>query len=238
MLPTLALGAAGAALAIAAATQRDALADNLQNATAARQGDEMLAVILIVCAGVALLRVALGLAVRHGLWPRPRVSREVAALLVGGLATAALAVGLASGLPDRLSNAWHDFKHPQGAARGRSASRAPPGRAAISSGRSALDAFSTDPLTGIGPGTYEFWWAENGSLPGFVRNAHTLYLETLAELGIPGLALLLAAARQRLRGRARQAGGGPKRMSGPCSRPPSRRGRPSSPRRRSTGSGS
>ena len=75
LLPTLALGAGGAALAIAAATQRDALEDNLENATAAGQGDEMLAVILIVCAGVALLRVALGLAVRHGLWPRPTVSR-------------------------------------------------------------------------------------------------------------------------------------------------------------------
>ncbi len=86
VLPTLALGAAGAALAIAAATQRGALEDNLQNATAARQGDEMLAVVLIVCAGVALLRVALGLAVRHGLWPRPRISREAAALLAGGLA--------------------------------------------------------------------------------------------------------------------------------------------------------
>ncbi len=115
MLPTLALGSGGAALAIAAATQRGALEDNLQNATAARQGDEMLAVILIVCAGVALLRVALGLAVRHGLWPRPTVSRQAAALLAGGLATVALAVGLASGLPDRLSNAWDEFKHPQSA---------------------------------------------------------------------------------------------------------------------------
>ena len=32
-----------------------------------------------------------------------------------------------------------------------------------------------------------------GTLPGFVRDAHSLYFETLAELGIPGLALLLAA---------------------------------------------
>ena len=34
---------------------------------------------------------------------------------------------------------------------------------------------------------------ENGDIPGFVRDAHNLYLETLAELGIPGLMLLLAA---------------------------------------------
>jgi tetratricopeptide (TPR) repeat protein len=194
LLPTLALGAGGAALAIAAATQRDALEDNLENATAASQGDEMLAVILIVCAGVALLRVALGLAIRHGLWPRPTLSRQAAALLAGGLATAALALGLASGVPDRLSNAWDEFKDPQ------SATGSGPERfsSASGSGRyqhwgSALDAFSSDPLTGIGPGTYEYWWARNGDLPTFVRDAHNLYFETLGELGIPGLVLLLAA---------------------------------------------
>ena len=191
VLPTLALGSAGAALAIAAATQRHALADNLQNAAAARQGDEMLAVVLIVCAGVALLRVALGLAVRNGLWPKPTISREVAALLVGGLATVALAVGLAIGLPDRLSNAWHDFKHPQGAA-GQERFTSASGSGRYQLWGSALDAFSSEPLTGIGPGTYEFWWARHGTLPIFVRNAHNLYLETLAELGIPGLALILA----------------------------------------------
>jgi tetratricopeptide (TPR) repeat protein len=193
LLPTVALGSAGAALAIAAATQRDALEDNLENATAVRQGDEMLAVVLIVCAGVALLRVALGLAFRHGLWPRPTVSRQAAALLTGGLATAALAVGLASGLPDRLSNAWEEFKQPIGpgdtAARFQSAS----GNGRYQYWSSALDATGTNPLTGIGPGTFEYWWAENGDVPGFVRDAHSLYFETLGELGIPGLALLLAA---------------------------------------------
>jgi tetratricopeptide (TPR) repeat protein len=193
LVPTLALGSAGAALAIAAATQRDALEDNLQDGTAASQGDEMLAVILIVCAGVALLRVALGLATRHGLWPRPKVSRQTATLLAGGLATAALAVGLASGLPDRLSNAWEEFKQPIGpgdtAARFQSAS----GNGRYQYWSSALDATATNPLTGIGPGTFEYWWAENGDIPGFVRDAHSLYFETLGELGIPGLVLLLAA---------------------------------------------
>ena len=112
VLPTLTLSAAGAALAIGAATQRGALEDNLQNAAAARQGDEMLAVILLVCAGVGLIRVALGLALRHGIWPRVRVSREFGALIVGALATVALAIALASGAPNRLSNAWDSFKHP------------------------------------------------------------------------------------------------------------------------------
>ena len=56
--------------------------------------------------------------------------------------------------------------------------------------QSALDANATAPWKGIGPGTFEFWWARNGTDPGFIRDAHTLYFETLAETGIVGLALL------------------------------------------------
>lgn len=192
VLPTLVLGAAGAALAIAAATERGALGDNLQDATAVRQGHEMLAVVLIVCAGIALLRVALGLAARR-IWLTPVVSRNATLVVVGGLAAAALGVGLASGLPDKITHAWGDFKstagpRSNGSVRFESAS----GNGRYQYWSAAIDANATAPLTGIGPGTFEFWWAENGSRPGFVRNAHSLYIETLAELGIPGLALILA----------------------------------------------
>ena len=191
VLPTLALGSAGAALAIAAATQRHALADNLQNAAAARQGDEMLAVVLIVCAGVALLRVALGLAIRHGLWPRPTLSREVAALLVGGLATVALAVGLASGLPDRLSTRLARLQAPAG----RGGAGAFHQRLRVGS----LSAVGVRPrrLLQRSPdrhrsGHLRVLVGPPWNAADFVRNAHNLYLETLAELGIPGLTLLLA----------------------------------------------
>lgn len=76
---------------------------------------------------------------------------------------------------------------------------------------SALGAFSSKPVTGIGPGTFEFWWDRDvpGGEP--LRDAHSLYLETLAELGLPGFALLAALiagllaaaaqARRRARGR-------------------------------------
>jgi hypothetical protein len=193
LLPTLALGGGGAALAIAAALQRDALQDNIGDAVSARQGDEMLAVVFVVCTGVGLIRVGVGLAVRNGLWPRPRVPRQGAALLAVVLATAALGAALAAGLPHRISQGWRDFKDPvaaQGAERFSNAS----GNGRYQLWESSLDAFSTDPLTGIGPGTFEFWWSREGTLPDyFVRDAHDLYLETLAELGIPGLSLLLAA---------------------------------------------
>ena len=49
------------------------------------------------------------------------------------------------------------------------------------------------PLTGRGAGTFERAWLEAQPAPVFVRDAHSLYLETLAELGVVGLALLVIA---------------------------------------------
>jgi hypothetical protein len=57
-----------------------------------------------------------------------------------------------------------------------------------------VDAWESEPVLGIGPGTYEFWWAENGDPDAaiFVVNAHSLYLEILAELGPLGFLLICA----------------------------------------------
>jgi tetratricopeptide (TPR) repeat protein len=48
------------------------------------------------------------------------------------------------------------------------------------------------PALGSGAGTYERWWLEHRDVPGKVRDAHSLYIEILAELGPLGLAGLLA----------------------------------------------
>ena len=49
------------------------------------------------------------------------------------------------------------------------------------------------PLLGEGGGTYERWWLQERPVASYARNAHNLYLETLAELGPVGLVLLLVA---------------------------------------------
>jgi O-antigen ligase len=49
------------------------------------------------------------------------------------------------------------------------------------------------PLLGGGAGSWQRSWLRDRPADITVRNAHNLYLETLAELGPPGLALLLAA---------------------------------------------
>jgi hypothetical protein len=57
---------------------------------------------------------------------------------------------------------------------------------------SALRAFGSNPLTGIGAGSFQFWWERDVDETVSLRDAHSLYLETLAELGIPGLLAVLA----------------------------------------------
>jgi hypothetical protein len=51
----------------------------------------------------------------------------------------------------------------------------------------ALAEFADDPLAGAGPGSYEFAWLASGKSTEHVRDAHSLYLEQAAELGLPGL---------------------------------------------------
>lgn len=55
----------------------------------------------------------------------------------------------------------------------------------------AVDAWHDRPVEGIGPGTYEFAWNRSPLYRGFVRDTHSLYLEVLAESGVPGLLALL-----------------------------------------------
>lgn len=57
---------------------------------------------------------------------------------------------------------------------------------------SAFAAFEHRPLLGTGPGTFEFWWSRNGTNREFVRDAHNIYLEALAETGVIGFLLLIA----------------------------------------------
>lgn len=57
----------------------------------------------------------------------------------------------------------------------------------------AWEAFQAAPWKGSGAGTFEYAWNLEGP-GGFVRDAHSLYLEALAELGIVGLILIILFA--------------------------------------------
>jgi Flp pilus assembly protein TadD len=195
-LVTLLTAGGGSAILFAAVEQRDALDRGLPTAAAQKQGDEMIAIVLVVCAGVALVQAGLGLVVRYGRRPGwlhvPR-ERALAAMLVALPILAAIAV--AGGVPGELSDRWETFKGREGEPV--SESRGEQLLSVSGSGRyqfwqAATDANETEPVLGIGPGTFEFWWSRNGLYSGFVRDAHSLYVETLGELGIIGLILIAA----------------------------------------------
>src|SRR5262249_31498591 len=59
--------------------------------------------------------------------------------------------------------------------------------------RTAWQDHQAHPWLGSGAGSYEREWLAHRAVPMKVRDAHSLYLETLAELGPVGLGLLCAA---------------------------------------------
>ena len=195
---TLLVAAAGSVILISAVSQRDALQNGVPTPTAISQGNEVLWLVLVVCTGVALLQVAMGLAARH--LPVPAVlapSRRqmaVRALAVFGVAAA---IGIGAGVPGAVNDRWQQFKAAPGTVAAASLDdvfsrlQSVEGTGRYQIWQAAADANATAPWKGIGPGTFEFWWARHGTLGAtFVRDAHSLYVETFAETGIVGVALL------------------------------------------------
>jgi hypothetical protein len=73
--------------------------------------------------------------------------------------------------------------------------------------RVATDTFAAHPLLGTGSGTFQLSWEQRRDTAFNVHDAHSLYLEVLSEMGVPGLVLLLVtlgsvlvAGLRRLRG--------------------------------------
>jgi hypothetical protein len=192
-LATVLCGGAGAVILIAAAHQRQALADGLGTPLAHHQGNEVFAMALVVCAGVGFIQAGLTLALRYGerpAWTMP--SRGVSATSLGAIIAVAVVAAIALGAPGKASDAWSEFKAAEGTTH--SAARL---ESFSSTGRwplwsSALDQNGTAPLIGTGSGTFEGWWAQHKDRKGgFVEDTHSLYLEALGDLGIVGLALLV-----------------------------------------------
>jgi hypothetical protein len=182
--------AAGSLILVLAALQRDDLSNGIQSAAAEHQGNEILAMAIVVCGGVALLQVALALASRYRIVPRVKVPRTTAIPATAIAAVLAIGLALAAGVPGELGDRWEEFKTPEAAGTGVARFDSAKGGGRYQAWTSAGDANDTKPLVGIGPGGFESWWAQNGTLPIFIRDAHSLYMQTLGELGVIGLFLI------------------------------------------------
>jgi hypothetical protein len=195
-LATLLSTAAGSAVLIAGAVHRHAIEQGLTGPIARHQGSTLILAIILVCAGVGLAQLGFGLAARHGTLPRLlTVSPVRARALLTGAVLIAVAVALVVHVPTRLDHAWHQFQRPEAAslhqdALGRYGALSGNGR--YTYWKTALGALPGHALRGWGPGSFQLVWLPRASTPDYVVNAHSLYVETLSDVGVVGLVLLVA----------------------------------------------
>jgi hypothetical protein len=130
--------------------------------------------------------------------PSPKLGRGVfAALLAALAAVAAIGFAVLAGNPaDWVSQRVAEFRSGREPSSASSASRFSfdAGSARVELWRVALVDAGNDPLRGDGGGGYRYsYLRERHSGLTAVRDAHSIELEVLSELGVPGLALLACA---------------------------------------------
>ena len=215
LLVGVAIGGMGAGLAILVASRQPELLDGLTNHAAKTQGAEVLAVLL----GSALAAFALRAVIDTRLseltlsrpWARAFAAALVGILLLGprrlsllvgvaiggmgaGLAILAAIVGLAVADPNERIEQFKEVPTEENA----TGTNYVGAHLASGSGSGryqfwgeALDAYSSEPVHGIGAGGYGAYWTEHATIDGTVQDAHSLFLEVLGELGPLGLIALL-----------------------------------------------
>jgi hypothetical protein len=162
-------------------------------AEAAHQGYRLAwALVLLALLSTAAVMVLASLEARIQVGPRARRRLTVVVVLCV-LSIPAVGFAAGGGPVEIVRGVRHAFAAPPPQAHGnlnqRLFSLSSDGRIAL--WRAAVDDISSHPLLGSGAGTYEQYWLQHRPIASKVRDAHSLYLETLAELGPVGLALLL-----------------------------------------------
>jgi O-Antigen ligase len=184
---SIALGVAGGSVLLLAARGNSGFLAGADTSSARHYGALMAAATLAVGAIAAFVRLR-----ANGWIERPRQTPRVKTRLAVPVAVVLGAIALVAINP---ISRYEEFSRP-----GFGASSFNPGQRAILSasgtGRAqfwsvALDAWESSPVHGVGAGNYELYWNAHPDGEIVVVNAHSLYLETLAELGPAGLVLIL-----------------------------------------------
>jgi hypothetical protein len=198
-LPKVATGlvaAAGSAILVGGLLHRSGLREGLSTSTAVTQRHQETVLLVVVSIGVALVQVAIGLAARYTVRPPElRIGRRQAGIASVAALAVAVVIAVAAGVPGDLKHDWNVFKSNDvtGVVQGNTLSRLVTigGSNRYQYWRTAVKAFDSKPVSGIGPGTFQFYWAQHAPLYEYIRNAHSLYLETLAETGLVGGVILI-----------------------------------------------
>jgi O-antigen ligase len=198
-LPTAALAVVPpVAIALRSAWDATALAgEHPTSAVAVSQGHHVAVVVGACMLGAGLLRAAL-LLLDHRIAalalvrtpPRQGVRVSVgvsAAVVVIVVALTAGGWGFAHREYDKFVNGTKEKQVLQ--VRDRLSDPANDGRLPL--WRAALDIYETQKLRGTGAGTYQQYFPRYRTEGGYVVDAHSLYLQSLAELGIVGFVLIL-----------------------------------------------
>ena len=210
LLPGLLAAGPAAALALTHAYSAEILGtrDNL-TAAAAAEGHRVATWVFVACALGGLLRLAL-LPLDAGLSRIPRASRRTRrAALVAALLAVVLACGVAVALdaPGRAQDAYESFTKPEISTDVRSRFRQVTLNGREDHWTVALDYYRAHPLTGEGAGTFETQWLRSRERATETKEAHSLYIEMLGELGWVGLLLVVTAIGAILVGLAARARG-------------------------------
>lgn len=185
-LRAMALAAVCAAPAIAVSAALDGVRALEGSASARRQEGLVMLAVLLVTSGAAALSIGRG--------PWATAAGRVSARARRGLAVvgAVVAVGVVVTFGALVSQHQSvNFSPADGPESARLAS------AESIRGdfwRVARHSFSDEPLRGVGSGGFAVAWLRERPILYATRDAHSLYLETAAELGLVGLALLLTFA--------------------------------------------
>jgi hypothetical protein len=166
-------------------------------AAAAHDGHRVALAVLLLVVLAGGMAVASELLFRHVSLPRRerRAALALASLLVAVAVTVALVH--AGGPVTVARRAYHSFTGPPVVVRPgdnlskRLFSLSSSGRLEL--WRVARDEFEAAPVAGKGAGSFTLYWPEHRPVSMHVLDAHDLYVQTAAELGLVGLVLLLVA---------------------------------------------
>jgi O-antigen ligase len=161
---------------------------------AVEAGHRLLWQLALLCAGAALAALVVQRAERR-LEPPRWVARAATATVTAVAAIAVVGALAAYGAPWTLAErGWHAFSDAPTAGgaslNGRLFQLSGNGR--VAQWRVASAEVDAHPVLGGGAGSFERWWDGHRPAALKVSDVHSLYLETLAELGPVGLALLCA----------------------------------------------
>jgi hypothetical protein len=170
-LQAVALSAAAAAVPIAAAV---VLGSTRTAEPTTTDAAVMLAVLVVTAAAAALAAARPQRAATAPAWLRPAAVVALAVIVAGSVAAAV-----------RADRSPTEFSQATGRLASAQSNR-------YEYWRVAAGSFAAEPLIGVGSGGFQVEWLRERRFEESVRDAHSLYLETAAELGLAGLAALLA----------------------------------------------